>query len=211
MLNRSVTALLTACLACCVMLSLAACDDSNNQPATAAKPALPPPTDETLLLQIPPAWLEVTAQTSDAFRLAEYVPAGQSREEWLDKLFVESNTLKPLPDPLAFLEVMGEELKTECEGSSDANIHSGIENGYETSVRLLICNKNLESARGEVTLIKAIRGTDNFYVISRARRSEPLQNEQSPLSSDEMAAWSLYMRSIKLCDPRSAEHPCPTT
>ena len=198
-------------LAAIVLFSLAACENNNKQASPAAKPALPPPTDETLLLQTPPAWLQVTAQTSDAFRLAEYVPAGQSREEWLDKLFVESNTLKPLPDPLGFLEAMGKELTTECEGSSDANIHSGIENGYETSVRLLICNKNLESARGEVTLIKAIRGTDNFYVISRARRSEALQNEQSPLSSEEMGEWSLYMRSIKLCDPRSAEHPCPAT
>jgi len=163
------------------------------------------------LLQTPPAWLQVAAEKSDAFRLAEFVPAGQDRTQWFDKLFIESNNLLPLPDPIVFLEAMGKELKTECEGTSDTNIYSGVENGYETSVRLLVCNKNLNSARGEVTLIKAIRGNDNFYVISRARRSEPLQIEEAPIADREMGEWSLYMRSIKLCDPRSDKHRCPAS
>jgi len=165
--------------------------------------------EETLLLQTPPAWLQVTSQQSEVFRLAEFIPAGQDKKQWFDKLLIESNNLQPLPNPIVFLEAIGRELKTECEGTNDINVHSGIENGYETSVRLMICNKNLNSARGEVTLIKAIRGNDNFYVISRARRSEPLQTDASPLSDREMGEWSLYMRSIKLCDPRDNAHPCP--
>ncbi len=167
--------------------------------------------EETLLLQTPPAWLQVTAQQTDTFRLAEFIPAGQDEVQWFDKIFVESNNLEPLPDPIVFLEAMGKEQKTECEGTNDTNVYSGIENGYQTSVRLLVCNKNLVSARGEVTLIKAIRGNDNFYVISRARRSESLQTETSPLSDQEMGEWSLYMRSIKLCDPRNDAHPCPSS
>jgi hypothetical protein len=190
---------------------LTACtDDTNRAGDTSSTVASPPekPTGETLLLEVPPAWLEVTSQGSDTFKLAEFVPAGQSKESWSDKLFVESNSLQPLPDPIVFLEAMGGELKTECEGSSDANVHTGKENGYEISVRLLICNKNLNSARGEVSIIKAIRGNDNFYVISRARRSDPLQTGSSPLSKTEMGEWSLYMRSIKLCDARDDAHPC---
>ena len=205
---------------CAALTGCGASNDSTNKDANpAAGPdtksgsgavaAGPPPTDETLLLQTPPAWLEVTAQQSDSFRLAEFIPVGQDKERWFDKLFIESNNLEPLPDPIVFLEAMGRELKTECEGTSDANVHSGLENGYETSVRLLVCNKNLNSARGEVTLIKAIRGKDNFYVISRARRSEPLRTDAPPMSEQEMGEWSLYMRSIKLCDPRDNAHPCP--
>lgn len=194
-----------------------ACSDSSNDApnaetatdSSAASSSAPKALEETLLLQTPPAWLQVTAQQSDAFRLAEFIPAGQDKQQWFDKLFVESNNLEPLPDPIVFLEAMGKEQKTECEGTNDANISSGIENGYPTSVRLLVCNKNLNSARGEVTLIKAIRGNDNFYVISRARRSEPLNNDAAPLTDKEMGEWSLYMRSIKLCDPRKDAHPCP--
>jgi len=190
---------------------LSACSDNeratDSKTSTANSPA-EKPVAETLLLEVPPAWLEVTSQGSDTFKLAEFVPAGQDKESWSDKLFVESNALQPLPDPIVFLEAMGSELKTECEGSSDANVHSGKENGYEISVRLLICNKNLNSARGEVSLIKAIRGNNNFYVISRWRRSEPLQTDSSPLSDKEMGEWSLYMRSIKLCDATSETHPC---
>ena len=161
------------------------------------------------MLQPPPAWLRIDEQTTDAFRLAEFVPAGQDKDDWLDRIFVESNSLQPLPDPIVFLEAMGNALTQECAGSNHINISSGEENGYATSVRLLICNNNKQSARGEVTLIKAIQGNDNFYVISRARRSEVLQTDASPLSQKEMAEWSLYMRSIKLCDPRTEAHPCP--
>ena len=164
---------------------------------------------ETLLLEPPPAWVRVSQEVDDKFRLAEFIPVSQETDEWQDKIFIESNSLLPLPDPILFLEAMGREIKTECDGTSDANVYSGVENGYETSVRLLICNKNRNSARGEVTLIKAIRGNDNFYVISRARRSEVLQTDSSPLPDKEMGEWSLYMRSVKLCDTRDANHPCP--
>ena len=67
------------------------------------------------------------------------------------------------------------------------------------------------TARSEVSIIKAIQGEDFFYVISRARRSDALQTEEPPLTNKEMGEWSLYMRSIKVCDPRSDKHPCPAT
>ena len=191
------------------LATLTGCSDTTDGTETATPSATPPASEETLLLQPPPAWLRIEEQASEAFRLAEYVPAGQDKDDWNDRIFVEANALKPLPDPISFLEAMGAELKTECTDSNHNNIHSGIENGYPTSVRLLICNKSNLSARSEVSLIKAIQGEDFFYVVSRARRSDALQNDAPPLSQKEMAEWSLYMRSIKVCDPRSDDHPCP--
>ncbi len=184
--------------------------DTRQSGKSAAPPATPPLTAETLLLQPPPAWLRVEEQVSGAFRLAEYIPAGQDKDDWNDRIFVEANSLKPLPDPITFLETMGAELKTECADSNHNNIHSGTENGYPTSVRLLICNKSNLTARSEVSLIKAVQGEDYFYVISRARRSDALHNDEPPLSPKEMGEWSLYMRSIKVCVPGSDEHPCPS-
>ncbi len=203
----------TALLLLTGLVTLAGCSDTPNTTEQsvegATRAATPPATEETLLLQAPPAWLRVEEQSSEAFRLAEYVPAGQSKDAWNDRIFIEANALKPLPDPISFLETMGAELKTECTDSNHNNIHSGLENGYPTSVRLLICNKSNLSARSEVSLIKAIQGKDFFYVVSRARRSDVLQNDEPPLSQKEMGEWSLYMRSIKVCDPRSDAHPCP--
>ena len=192
---------------------LVACTDSAEITQTTPAPntATPPATEETLLLQAPPAWLRIEEQTSDAFRLAEYVPAGQDKDDWNDRLFIEANALKPLPDPITFLEGMGKALKKECTGSNHSNVHSGFENGYPTSVRLLICNKSNVNARSEVSIIKAIQGEDFFYVISRARRSDALQNDTPPLTNKEMGEWSLYMRSVKVCDPRTDKHPCPVT
>ena len=63
-------------------------------------------------MQAPPAWLRIEEQATENFRLAEYVPAGQDKDDWNDRIFVEANALKPLPDPIVFLEALGAELKT---------------------------------------------------------------------------------------------------
>ena len=78
-------------------------------------------------------------------------------------------------------------------------------------------------------MIKAIQGNDYFYVISRARREppEPPPTDQIPSEipsggdrpsagvedsglEEEVAAWSIYLKSIVVCDVDLPDHPCPT-
>ena len=92
------------------------------------------------------------------------------------------------------------------------NILSAEENGYPTSVRFMVCPANSVTNTGQVTLIKAIRGNDRFYVVTRAKRVPvAVEGEQvKPISDEEMAIWSTYMRAIRVCDPqRGTIHPCP--
>ena len=58
-------------------------------------------------------------------------------------------------------------------------------------------------------MMKAIQGNDYFYVITRSQRGAPLAAEAKPLSDEEAGGWSLFLRSIKVCDPSREEHPCP--
>jgi hypothetical protein len=201
---------------CLSLFLISSCSDTTsegtaNSPGAAdAASSTGTANDETLLLQIPPAWLRTTEQSTETFRLVEYLPAGQDDDDWRDKISVESSSLSPLPDPIAALIALGEELKRTCTRSDHQPISSEFENGYESSVRLFNCFKDKTTERGRVTLVKAIKGTDHFYVISRSRRTEPLDTSSSPMQGKEMAEWTLYMRSIKLCDTRDNEaHPCP--
>ena len=165
---------------------------------------------ETLLLEAPPAWLRGQERTTDKFRIVDFYPASNDRENWYEKLTVESNNLAPLPDPIAFVTELGEAQKKQCTSSDHQNIATAIENGYQTSVRLLICGEDKTTGRVRVTLIKAILGNDDFYTISHTKRSDPFETKQTPISKEEIGQWSLYMRSIKLCNTNDPDHPCPT-
>ena len=163
-----------------------------------------------MLLSPPQAWFRVREEANERFRLVEYLPPGHDESDWEERLVVESNALQPLPDPIEFLSALGENAKKNCTVAQSENIFAGFENGYASAIQLLTCREDKATGRGRVQFIKAIAGREQFYVIERARRSAPLATDAAPLSKRNMAAWSLYFRSIKLCDTTTTEHPCPT-
>lgn len=194
------------------MVMLIGCSEHNDQGVAAPESPQATAIDgETLLLQPPPAWLRGRERNTENFRIVDFFPAGNNQADWYEKLTVESNSLTPLPDPIDFLNQLGDEQKDLCKTSDHQNIATALENGYQTSVRLLICDENKETGRTSVTFIKAILGKEHFYNISHTKRSEPLATGRSPITKEEIAKWSLYMRSIKLCDSRDSAHRCPTT
>jgi hypothetical protein len=58
-------------------------------------------------------------------------------------------------------------------------------------------------------MVKAIRGSDHFYIVSRSRRTPPLQPDVEPLNAEAMASWSYWFSLITVCDTRNEHHPCP--
>lgn len=194
-------------------IALLGCGDSKQASRDSSSSAAnnTPPQGETLLLEPPPGWLRGAERTTEKFRIVDFYPAGNDQQNWYEKLTVESNNIAPLPDPIEFLSSLGDALKEQCKTSDHQPIATAEENGYQTSVRLLICGEDKETGRVQVSLVKAILGNDHFYTISHTKRSDPLANQQTPISKKEMASWSLYMRSVKLCDSANTKHPCPQT
>jgi hypothetical protein len=159
--------------------------------------------------------------------MAEYVPAEQadtgeppdpgeqpdpdpdSTPAGRDRVTFEAHAGEPLPDPIDFVLALGRDLAQRCAGFTEFNIMSGLENNYPTSVRLMICPRYREQQDGELIMVKAIRGRDYFYTVTRGRRLPAFAADTQVLTPNTMAAWSRYMKAIGVCDPRSAEHPCP--
>lgn len=126
-----------------------------------------------------------------------------------DRVTFEAHAGRPLPDPIDFVLALGRDLAQRCEGFTEFNIMSGMENNYATSVRLMICPRYRDRQDGEVLMIKAIRGREYFYTVTRGRRLSAFAPEAQVLSPATMAAWSTYLKAIGVCDPRAQEHPCP--
>jgi hypothetical protein len=184
----------------CICATLAGC---------AAERDAAQPDGEHLIAAPPAGWSEVSALNQGNLRIAEYVDPEQVTPDRVDSVRFESQASAPLPDPIDFLLGMREELKSQCQGVRDFPIFSGLENGYPTSVRLLLCRQKGDPPRGEVRMIKAIQGAEQFYIVSRSRSTPPFAPEAEPMSVEDMALWSTWLGGVKLCDTRGTAHPCP--
>lgn len=167
-----------------------------------------PPRGEVLLADPPEGWVETGAMQTPALRMAEYGPAEQT-DNTLERITFEAQPGKPLPDPIQFVLAVSRDLEARCNGFEDVNISSGLENGYPTSVRLMICPAFKDSPHGQVVMAKAIRGNEEFYVITRRIQVPPMRDSGQPLTAQDMAEWTTHLRGVQVCDTRDPRHPCP--
>ncbi len=212
MIPRPCIALVFAvCMAC------TACAGAMDAPAAAGtEPAAgTAQAGEQLIGQPPAGWRRVGTTDIGNLRRAEFVPEEEpvddSNAAWTRRITFESLQEDPLPDPIAFIELMNSDRVYACGTFHSYPTFSGLENGYPTSVHLLVCHRDRVTERAEVSMIKTIQGNEYFYVITRAWRGAPIpRDEAPPLDETEIGGWALFMKSISLCDPSRPEaHPCP--
>lgn len=193
-----------------IFLCLAGCTDSVSNGATHS-PARSAPTaisGEQLRAEPPQGWKQGFATDTPGLRMAEYIPENETHEQWRQKISFESLSGQPLPDPIDFLNSISTDQAGTCEGFESFSTFSGLENGYPTSVQLMVCQRSKLIDKSQVTMIKAIQGNEFFYVVTRAQRGPPLTDGARALNDTEMASWSLYLRAITVCDSERPEHPC---
>jgi hypothetical protein len=192
---------------------LSGCGGSGPEPdgAVGAGAAHAPSEGELLLASAPAGWVETAAMATPALRMAEYGPGngGDGVDGEIERVTFESQSASPLPDPIEFVIGISSDLSRRCDGYEHFNIFSGEENGYATSVRLMLCGELKDSPHGQALMTKAIRGTEQFYIVTRRRLVTLPAAVDGLLSTQAMAEWSAFFRSIGLCDTRSGQHPCP--
>ena len=166
-------------------------------------------TGERLLGTPPKDWVNVFQLNNDNTRLTDFIPPDQSKGDWSTKLSFEAHTTEVLSiDPIELLFSEAETDQSRCNSVTHYNIFSGLENDYQTSVRLFLCGENSFTHRGEIKLIKAIRGNDYLYSVRIVRRTPPFDTNEEEIRKEEVALWATYLRKISVCDG-SPDHPCP--
>lgn len=189
--------------------------DADAAPTPAVATGTAPATGEQLMASPPSGWVETAAMNTPALRMAEYGPPGSVAEpplsfaaDTVERITFEAQTGQPLPDPIDFVLGISRDLHERCDPFYDVNVASDFENGYPTSVRLMICAEYRDSAHGQIVMAKAIQGNDAFYVITRRRMTAPIRDGAEPLSPAEMAEWTTFLNRIFVCDTGKPEHPC---
>lgn len=197
-------------------LLLGLCASCSNQESAEPAPAsianqAPPANNEQLYLIPPNGWTLSAASNRERFRSARYLrdPAASQ----LESLTFEYMDPKDLPDPITFLKSMAAEQSERCESFSSVAINSGLENGYPSAVRLLRCPRRKVNRASTVSLAKVIAGQEGYYLIVFEKTANSSMGEDGwksdHVSEEDMARWSLYLRQVTVCDPRTSEHPCP--
>lgn len=165
-------------------------------------------TDERLMASPPADWQSPYQVNNRALRLTDFIPPDETPENWQTKLSFEAHSAADLDfDPLDLLAIDTLSARKNCEATQEFNIYAGYENNYETAVHLLLCNENVNREKGEIALIKAIRGKEHYYVIRLIRRTPAFEPGEQSFDDEEIAIWSSYLGQIYVCDG-SSQHPC---
>jgi hypothetical protein len=158
--------------------------------------------NENLLAPLPPGFKMDFQDKKPNSLMNEMVPTAETVNNWTEMVTVQIfYNMKTTPEQ--FVDKMVSGWKSACPGASSSAIASGPENGYPAGVWLLNCPKNPSTGKPEITWIKAMQGNDSFYVVQKAFKFRP--------SNDEVVQWMKYLRSIAVCDSRLPDRACPQT
>ncbi len=163
---------------------------------------------EQLLFGPPAGWQAAVNISTPHFRRAVFVPTNSPASADTSELIViegfpTAGITATQSDPLEYLQALGEHERAICKDFADQNTFAGEERGFATNVRLFVCGNRAGKAVNRLSLLKAIRGTDMFYLVARQYQTPDAifateQNAQSA-SAQMIARWSLDMRSIGMC------------
>jgi hypothetical protein len=154
------------------------------------------------LLLTPPAGFKVGYKgSSNGVNLMEWVPTGETVQNWSEMVTVQIFVRRTDLDPAQFLGRLQQQWITGCKDSKAASILTGKANGYTASMMMLHCPLLAATGKPETTMFRAIKGNDSFYVVQRAVRSVA--------SPDQVEKMKQYLSEVSVCEAGSQQHPCP--
>jgi hypothetical protein len=166
---------------------------------TAAPPRSPEASlkGETLLFA-PPKNFKIGHHDDRIGSLTEFVPNGQTVEDWTEMLTVQVFRNLKEGDPAAFLQNIGSQWLHACPETPKDTIRSGQVNGYPVSMLVLKCPKSPSAGKPETAVFRVIKGKDALYSVQHAWRTVPSDEAQQALAKSTV------------CDTRDPSHPCPS-
>lgn len=157
--------------------------------------------DENLLQSLPQGY-KIDYQTQQGnVLLTEMVPQAETVNNWSEMVTTQIYLDAKNIFHEAFQAEMEKGWLAACKEGEIAPIKKGNENGYAFSMWVQTCPNNPATGKPENTLFKAIKGNDSYYVVQKAFKFDP--------SNEQITRWMLYLRTIGVCDTRLANHQCP--
>ncbi len=124
-------------------------------------------------------------------RITEYVPNGQTVQDWADMVTVNDAPNSSHASPREFLGIIEAGWRIACPDAQSHWIREGEEGGRPFALLMLSCPENPGTGKPEFTWIKGIQGTEGFHTVQKSFRSEP--------EKDDVVQWIGWLREVELC------------
>ncbi|MFT4091404.1 MAG: hypothetical protein QM645_11775 [Asticcacaulis sp.] len=168
---------------------------------TAEVSAQEPKAGERLRLEIPDTFWMAHNQSSAKATIREFIPEGETVENWSTML--TSLIMYDTPDisPKTFAQNYAAFISASCEGSVFKEIEAGVENGYDYAVWLMYCPSVPVIGKPEFNVSKVFISKNTVYLTQYARRQSP--------DEEDVAIGIGFLQTVSLCDTRDEKRPCP--
>ncbi|MCC0025351.1 MAG: hypothetical protein H6874_14185 [Hyphomicrobiaceae bacterium] len=157
--------------------------------------------DENILVSMPGDFELGYHAGNENVDMSEYVPKGETVEDWTHMITVQVYFHQGNVDPKQFSENLAGLVTQSCPGAMAVPVRDGTENGYPYAIWLYECPLNPDTAQPETFFSKAVSGNDAFYDVQYAVREE--------MSDDLIQPSVAFLRSVLVCDTRIPEQACP--
>ena len=165
---------------------------------------------ERLLVPVPEGWEKSFHDREGRIAIANYLPVGLDQDQSDEMISAQIMFGLTGVEPAQILGRVADEAEKKC-GEFDARPMAFDEGGTYTSLGILVlCGSNADTDRGELVLVRAIAGSDNFYLVQKIWKTPVYSlSTESPISLDERKKWLDYLTSINVCD--LSKNTCPET
>ena len=133
--------------------------------------------------------------------MTEYVPAGETVENWTEMVTVQVFLNMRGVSPVQYRKRMEKMWGEACPGSQVKNARDGDVNGYPTMTWALRCPHHARTGKPEYTWMKAVQGRDSFYLVQKAYKFEP--------TDAQIESWEKFFDDVRVCDTRRPKQACP--
>jgi hypothetical protein len=157
--------------------------------------------NETLLSPLPQEFKIGYHAANDRETMAEYVPTGESVDDWSRMITVQVFHALKNADANAFAADLAKRWSSACPHGRGQRARTGDDHGYSFALWIYRCPLNPATQKPETMWLKVLSGADSLYSAQYAYRRE---------FGKELAGPAMeYLRQIKVCDTRRADRPCP--
>jgi hypothetical protein len=158
--------------------------------------------NENLLTNLPDGYKVGYQNRNDKELISEMVPQNETVENWTEMVTVQIFFGQKI-GPRQFKARMEKLWASSCPGGEPRSVYDQTERGYATATWVLACPLNPATKKPEITWFKAIQGNDSLYVVQKAFKFMPSQEQASQ--------WLRYLNDVAVCDSRLPDRACPRT
>ena len=167
---------------------------------------------EYLRCGMPGGWQVLTERSDARMSVTELIPEGEAPSRWTQRITLQTFHGRADALPSQWLESFQAHMGRTCPNLSFSGVALFRDNGLSAARMMMYCPDlsacaqlppDPQAPRGEITDIKAIRGTNHLYVVQRAWRGRVFEDpSRSGMPRHLMCEWLKFFENVQVDGPK---------